>query len=154
MRTLLPLVLLPLGLLSGAAIPPAEAAVKNVTGDAWVDPMECAAGDTVELTAEMCNLGSGYVGGTAFLGTYLPRGMPYRVVAPPTRGVCRAVNSGSYTYVFCTVSLAPGACDTATFAVTPAAPGTYSFYISADSANVLRETNELDNRGLAVLTVY
>ncbi len=133
---------------------PAFAATKNVTGYMSVDPGSVPVGTATRLTGGMCNLGTSYVGGTTFLGTYIPTGLSYTVVAAPTRGVCRATRYGTYNYIQCTVALNPGSCDEVLIDVTPAAVGDTTLYVSADSANVLRETNELDNRASVVLTAY
>lgn len=134
---------------------PAQAWTRGeVTGAAFVDPASVPVRSPARFTAEMCNVGTSSVGGTAFLGTYLPRGMGYRVVTPPTRGVCRAVLTGSYTYLYCTVSLSPGQCGDAVIDVTPTTAGTFTLYVLADSANVLRETNETDNRASVTFSAY
>jgi len=136
------------------SLSPAFAATKNVTGYMNVDPGSIPVNTATRLTGGMCNLGTSYVGGTAFLGTYIPTGLAYTLVAPPSGGVCRATRSGAYNYIQCTVSLDPGMCGEVQIDVTPRAVGDVTLYVSADSANVLRETNELDNRASVVLTAY
>lgn len=131
---------------------PAQAATKNVTGAATVDPGAIPLGSSARLSSEMCNAGTSFVGGTAFLGTYLPQSMGWSVVS--TAGYCRSSRYSVYTYIQCTVALNPGACTTVEIDVTPVAVGDTTLYVSADSANVLRETNELDNRASVVLTTY
>lgn len=76
------------------------------------------------------------------------------MVSSPTSVACRAVRSGTYNYVFCTVSLRPGTCQEVQMDVTPGVAGDLTLYVLADSANVLRETDELDNRASVVLTAY
>lgn len=148
--------LVPIFLASTVLFSPSALAYQrgDVTGAASVDPASVPVRSPARFTAEMCNTGTSNVAGTAFLGTYLPRGMGYRVVSPPTRGVCRAVLTGSYTYLYCTVSLSPGQCGDAVIDVTPTTAGTFTLYVLADSANVLRETNETDNRASVTLSAY
>lgn len=130
----------------------ALAGTKNVTAAAAIDPASIPVNTTAHLTSTMCNAGDAFVGGTAFLGTYLPLSMRYTIVSMP--GVCRATRAGGYQYIFCTVSLNPGYCQDVEIDVTPTTRGDTVLYISADSANVLRETNELDNRASVILTAY
>lgn len=130
----------------------ALAGTKNVTAAAAIDPASVPVNTAAHLTSTMCNAGDSFVGGTAFLGTYLPLSMRYSIVSAP--GVCRATRSGSYQYIFCTVSLDPGVCQDVRIDVTPTTRGNTVIYVSADSANVLRETNELDNRASVTLTSY
>lgn len=124
----------------------------EVSGGASVEPATIALGETARFVGEMCNDGPRYVGGTAFLGTFIPLDVGYRVVGAPAAGVCHAVRSSSYNYVYCTVALRPGTCDQVDIDVTPTVVGDTTLYVLADSANVIRETAELDNRASVVLT--
>ena len=135
--------------------PSAEAAPRGeVSAGASVDPASVPVGTAARFVGEMCDDGTTSVGGTAFLGTYIPTSAGYRVVSSPTSVACRAVRYGTYNYVFCTVSLRPGMCQEVQMDVTPGVAGDLTLYVLADSANVLREANELDNRASVVLTAY
>ena len=145
--------LLPLALALG--VHPALAYSRGeVSAGASVTPGSVPVRTSARFVGEMCNDGTTNVAGTSFLGTYIPTGVTYRLVSAPTRGVCRAVLTGAYTYLYCTVSLRPGTCGSVNVDVTPTVAGDTTLYVLADSANQIRETNELDNQASVVLTAY
>jgi len=132
----------------------AQAAPKpNVTGSASVSASSVAAGSPTQFTSQMCNAGTTSVG-SVFMGSYLPTGLAYTLVSTTKASACHNVLSGSYYYFYCVASLLPGECADVTLSATASTPGTYTLYSLADSANILRESNELDNRGQATFSAY
>ncbi len=101
----------------------------------------------------MCNTGTG-TAGNAYLSTLVPTGMSYSIARQPRGGSCRAVRYSTGTYLYCMVTVRPGACVDLVLNVAPSVVGDTVLSSLADANNLIRESDETDNTGSVTLTAY
>lgn len=138
--------------LAGAfALTPAFAGQPNLVGAASVTPDVVTLGDSASYDAQMCNTGT-TTAGNAYLSTLVPTGVGYAITRQPRGGSCRAVRYSTGTYLYCMVTVRPGACVDLVLTVTPSVLGDTTLTALADANNLIRESDETDNSGSVVLT--